>query len=135
MTPQRIQRKRTKGWKSPANTIYVGRPTKWGNPFRVVQMSDGEWSVKTDGSEWCTEILIKFGHAVYPSKESAIKDAVAMYGYWLIPYEHGDNMSKFYISISNLEEAIQNLKGKNLSCFCPLDQPCHADILLKLANI
>ena len=31
--PKRIQRKRARGWKMPENTIYVGRPTKWGNPF------------------------------------------------------------------------------------------------------
>jgi len=30
---KRIQRKRTKGWKMPPNAVYVGRPTKWGNPF------------------------------------------------------------------------------------------------------
>lgn len=35
MTPQRIQRKRTKGWKMPENTVYVGRPSKWGNPFTI----------------------------------------------------------------------------------------------------
>jgi hypothetical protein len=33
--PRRIQRKRTRGWKMPQNTVYVGRPTKWGNPFSV----------------------------------------------------------------------------------------------------
>lgn len=33
MNPQRIQRKRTKGWKMPENTICVTRPGKWGNPF------------------------------------------------------------------------------------------------------
>ena len=27
--PVRIQRKRTKGWKMPPNTVYVGRPTEW----------------------------------------------------------------------------------------------------------
>lgn len=32
--PKRIQRKRTKGWRMPENTIYVGRGTKWGNPFK-----------------------------------------------------------------------------------------------------
>lgn len=26
------------------------------------------------------------------------------------------------------------LRGKNLACWCPLDEPCHADVLLKLAN-
>lgn len=31
--PERVQRKRTKGWKMPPDTVYVGRPTKWGNPF------------------------------------------------------------------------------------------------------
>lgn len=31
--PQRIQRRRTKGWRMPAGALYVGRPTKWGNPF------------------------------------------------------------------------------------------------------
>ena len=33
--PVRIQRKRTGGWKMPANTVYVGRPSKWGNNFSV----------------------------------------------------------------------------------------------------
>ncbi len=26
------------------------------------------------------------------------------------------------------------LRGKNLACWCPLDKPCHADVLLDLAN-
>ncbi|RPE05543.1 DUF4326 domain-containing protein [Chitinophaga lutea] len=36
MTPQRIQRKRTKGWRMPPNTVSVTRPGKWGNPFTGV---------------------------------------------------------------------------------------------------
>lgn len=28
----------------------------------------------------------------------------------------------------------QELAGKNLACWCPLDQPCHADVLLEIAN-
>ena len=31
--PERIQRSRAKGWRMPADTIYVGRGSKWGNPF------------------------------------------------------------------------------------------------------
>jgi len=34
MKPKRIQRKRIKDWRMPPNTVYVGRPTKWGNPFK-----------------------------------------------------------------------------------------------------
>ena len=33
--PRIIQRKRAKGWKMPEGTVFVGRPTKWGNPFPV----------------------------------------------------------------------------------------------------
>lgn len=33
MKPQRIQRQRTKGWRMPPNTVYVGRPSIFGNPF------------------------------------------------------------------------------------------------------
>ncbi len=31
-------------------------------------------------------------------------------------------------------EHIGDLKGKNLACWCPMDGPCHADVLLELAN-
>ncbi len=31
--PERVQLKRTKGWRMPANTVKVDRTTKWGNPF------------------------------------------------------------------------------------------------------
>ena len=33
--PKRIQRKRARGWRMPEGAVYVGRPTKWGNPFKV----------------------------------------------------------------------------------------------------
>jgi hypothetical protein len=33
--PLRIQRKRTKGWRMPEGAVYVGRPSRWGNPFKV----------------------------------------------------------------------------------------------------
>ena len=35
--PKRIQRQRSKGWRMSANTIYVGRGSKWGNAFTVEQ--------------------------------------------------------------------------------------------------
>ena len=36
--PKRIQRKRTKGWRMPPGVVYVGRGSKWGNPFKVEGM-------------------------------------------------------------------------------------------------
>jgi hypothetical protein len=34
---KRVQRKRTKGWRMPPNTVYVGRGSLWGNPFTVAE--------------------------------------------------------------------------------------------------
>jgi hypothetical protein len=28
----------------------------------------------------------------------------------------------------------RDLAGRDLACWCPLDQPCHGDVLLELAN-
>ena len=33
--PKRIQRRRTKGWRQPKGTVFVGRPSKFGNPYRI----------------------------------------------------------------------------------------------------
>jgi hypothetical protein len=95
MKPKRIQRKRAKGWKMPPNTIYVGRPAKWGNPY----------TVENSGSR---------------------ARAVELYQDWLT--------EQIEIAPENLEEIRRELGGKNLACWCPLDQPCHVDALLRLAN-
>lgn len=34
----------------------------------------------------------------------------------------------------DLEQIRAALAGKNLACWCPLDQPCHGDVLLEVAN-
>lgn len=93
MKPIRIQRKRTKGWRMPENAVYVGRPTIWGNPFKVGDVSPHNFNIKIDNE-----------HAVM----------------------------LFEQIVENMD--LTSLKGKNLACFCPLDKPCHADVLLKLAN-
>jgi hypothetical protein len=87
--PVRIQRKRTKGWKMPPNTLYVGRPTKWGNPYIV-------------------------------GKDGTLEQCIGKY--------------KSSMSIMLKQDAVKELKGKDLSCFCPEGSPCHADVLLEIAN-
>ncbi|KKL72439.1 hypothetical protein LCGC14_2084930 [marine sediment metagenome] len=73
----------------PPDAVYVGRPSKWGNPFLVRHGSRGK--------------------------------VIALYADWL------DGM------VFNERLNIDELRGKDLVCWCaPL--PCHADILLKLAN-
>ena len=34
----------------------------------------------------------------------------------------------------SVEDVQRQLKGQNLGCWCPLDRPCHADVLLEIAN-
>jgi hypothetical protein len=49
--PKRIQRSRAKGWTMPANAIYVGRPTVWGNPYVVgSQLMNGELSAESSAT-------------------------------------------------------------------------------------
>lgn len=42
--------------------------------------------------------------------------------------------SNVYMYPPSAETIRQSLGGKNLVCWCPLDQPCHADVLLRIAN-
>ena len=43
------------------------------------------------------------------------------------------NLEAGLLSIT-VEDVRRDLKGQDLMCFCPLDQPCHADVLLEIAN-
>lgn len=95
--PVRIQRKRTKGWKMPPNTVSVTRPGKWGNPFVVGKDGDA------------AECVALYRH------EMKVRIKAPIFG-------------------ESTREGLASLRGKNLACFCPLDQPCHADVLLELAN-
>jgi len=52
--------------------------------------------------------------------------AVELYEDWLL--------NEIEIVPGNLEEIRAELRGKTLACWCPLDQPCHADVLLRIAN-
>lgn len=94
VTPQRIQRRRTKGWRLPAGAIIVTRPTKWGNPFK-------------------------------PTNRDSHQLAVTLYERWLALIPEGREIA---------EAAKRELRGHDLACFCKLDQPCHADVLLRIAN-
>ncbi len=109
--PERIQQRRTRGWRKPENTVSVARPSKWGNPYRA-----GEPSGWEDGDG---PILLDRTAAVVLFKQIVEGD-----GIW------DDTRGK------HLDEAAirAELGGKNLMCFCPLDQPCHADVLLEIAN-
>ena len=111
---KRIQRKRSKGWRMPENTVYVGRPSRWGNPYRVIEGKNECFSVVHVSRE--LSLLI----AVAIPKEMAIELAVKKF--------------KEALGTADIEKIKKELVGKNLACFCPASQPCHADVLLQIAN-
>lgn len=115
--PERIQRSRQRGWRMPEGAIYVGRPSKYGNPFEIQRTDCGTgmcWSV-TDGR-------IKRPHL--DTKHHAAEVAVDLYRL------HAGPMGMYEIEDSDLAA----LRGHDLVCWCPTDQPCHADVLLEWAN-
>lgn len=110
--PRRIQRKRTRGWRMPPNTVYVGRPTCYANPWSIRDCGRYGWMVQDRVRNW------------YPSTERvARRFAAAKFRRWLLT----SDFARQFVEP-------ETLRGKNLACWCPLDQPCHADVLLELAN-
>jgi hypothetical protein len=99
----------------PAGAVYVGRPTKWGNPFRIgdtcADVVNLDVPIDDDGP------LVRSG---------VVEDAthaVALYRFWLdakVPFTSAEIQAE--------------LRGRDLACWCPPGQSCHADVLLDLAN-
>lgn len=121
--PKRIQRKRTKGWRMPANTIVVDRTSGFGNPFPI---SKGITSIHMGKTSEVWTVGTWEGPAMWimDSKPEAAKLAVDAFRAWLTQ----PSQEKL------LATAKKKLRGKNLACWCSLDQPCHADVLLEIAN-
>jgi len=34
-----------------------------------------------------------------------------------------------------IEDVERESRGRPLGCYCPIGQPCHADLLLRIANV
>lgn len=125
--PERIQLSRRKGWRKPENTVVVSRPSKWGNPFPA----DVEPFTRADAVRMYRELVV---------------DRVA----WLVTdagtrWEHRNRFTPERLEattrgglrtrrVPTAADVRAELAGKNLACWCPLDQPCHADVLLEIAN-
>lgn len=117
IVPERIQRKRTKGWRMPAGAVYVGRGSGWGNPYRVILVrASGPFDVVR-------------GDGVFLAQSTGIETARTIA---VERYRHAlEQCWKGYPAPSKIRA---ELAGRDLACWCPLDQPCHADVLLELAN-
>jgi len=105
--PRRIQLKRTRGWRKPTGVISVCRPSVFGNPF-TFSAAEGSGQTRQGAvlafRDWLSGNPWACGTDLYEAKRLAI-------------------LSRLY-----------ELRGRDLACWCPLDTPCHADVLIDLAN-
>lgn len=147
MSPQRIRLRRASGWRKPDGMVVVSRPSKWGNPFRYRTTHALARVPALDGSSWEYEGRISANGALHPYHhpdghvtEHNIRymtraECVDLYHRALTRptpqlrlWNHQDQT---WVTVEDVQ---RELTGRDLACWCPLDVPCHADVLLKLAN-
>jgi hypothetical protein len=112
----------------PANTVYVGRGSRWGNPFHVGQ---------------------QYMPAVLPHEIEQVKNGCMTHffvegrpGIPLIRFKDGPLTADDVVSLYRAHilenvgafEIRGALADRNLACWCALSDPCHADVLLEIAN-
>ena len=117
--PHRIQLSRRKGWRKPEGTVVVARPTRWGNPFSVSRfgrpLAIRLFETPFEGSG---------ARACWPASLRRSPRASNPAG------RHGSAVW----AVTRIELARAELAGHDLACWCRLDDLCHADVLLRLAN-
>lgn len=111
--PKRIQLSRARGWRLPANTVKVDRTTEFGNPYRIGEPLDGKTARR-----WGWEISPAGRKLVCEDATEAVKR-----------FKHALQWDE-----AVHDHVRERLKGKDLACWCALDAPCHADVLIWLAN-
>jgi hypothetical protein len=110
--PARIQRRRARGWRMPPGAIYVGRPTRFGNPFTVSDALAGDPTLtETEAQERCARLFALWVTGEIHLTDPDLTDRRA----WIL-------------------EHLGRLAGRDLACWCPTGRPCHADMLIDIAN-
>lgn len=134
--PKRIQMSRQHPWRADnPDAVIVARPSRWGNPFRLQGRSVvglpwfylrgrrlADAARRPPESAGVFEVI----YSSHSSVESARADAVDVFRSFC-HVNRRDYPDEF-------EEWIAPLRGQDLACWCPLDEPCHGDVYLELAN-
>ncbi len=127
--PHRVTLSRTRGWRLPPNTRMVSRSTRFGNPFKVLPPVRGlsrSWLVvwSESGAGRGRQAPAGFEPIKCETQYQAHEQAVRLFREWL---SHPDRAEL-------LDQVRHDLAGLDLACWCSLDLPCHADVLLALVN-
>lgn len=123
MRPVRLRPSRVKGFNLQEHSravnglpaVNCARPSKFGNPFTVKQAR--EIGLRVSDAQLAE-------HCVRCFKEWLKSGGTNMY--WM--------GAKADVAKAKIRVFMPQLRGKNLACWCALDAPCHADVLLELAN-
>ena len=129
MMPKRIQMTRQRPWRAEnPDAVIVARPSRWGNPFRVMGGTVYGQRWHNVRANWGLGVirLDEYPYSTHGPASGAVAAAVDKFR-TLCEVERREHPRKY-------GEWIEPLRGKDLACRCPLDQPCHADVLLEIAN-
>lgn len=114
MAPERIQLRRTRGWRLPEGAVSVARPGRWGNPFKIGDRLPEEYG----------------GHLI-PDAETAVR----LYRKALEDTLRGSEYNPIWDRFKgpeNLRYELEALRGRDLACWCKIGDPCHGDPLLEV---
>lgn len=126
--PVRIQLSRKKGWRMPPNTVKVDRTTRWGNPWVI---GDNRYDSSANDFVCCettADIVQAFRQFVDWDPDAPSILPCIDGGHLEISGGYSDEIH------INRHSIRKYLGGKNLACWCKVGEPCHADVLLELAN-
>jgi hypothetical protein len=119
MSPKRIQMTRAIPWrKHHPDAVIVDRRTPWGNPFVIGApgVPDAATAVRLFRS---AIFLTHWAEAHAPVEENMLLAGL---------------MAEMPGPVPRLDAIREHLAGCELACWCPIDQPCHGDVLIELAN-
>lgn len=117
----------------PAGAIYVGRPTRWGNPFVVGSEIQISGTAEGDTGHFGERREVAFdisGLVLTPAIAVALYREDLRWALMHLPDDQAGDRER----IDENRAALAELAGHDLVCWCGLDQPCHADVLLEMAN-
>lgn len=112
--------------------MYVGRGSRWGNPWRALKGN-------VIGPDWFSHKAAAMSARV---RTLPLEDCVVFSTHYPPGRATSESANLFrdYCAVMardhkhEFETWASPLAGRDLACWCPLDQPCHADVLLELAN-
>lgn len=116
MTPVRVQRRRVKGWRTPANTLYVGRsrfPSLHGNKYRIGVDGTAAECVEKFRADWEWGLSHPLGKLALQSTLRKLR---------------GMNLSCWCGLCDRHKD------GKPLNEACADCEPCHVDVLGEIVN-